>query len=241
MINWLFLHDANDQFQEVVEKPERVFDATELDAYRKILVPKRKIEWLVSRMVCKQVVASSFDSTKKVSPQFIVLRKLPSGVPYVEIEGSGRVGWLSLSHSNDGVFVAFSQKEECHFGIDLEFIEERSPQLITDFFTEGESQWVNSSQGQERIFLANLIWSAKEAFLKAIEKGLQMDTRCVEITSFDSTFIGLDWNALKFQVDKQNSKTWRLFYRQEAGYVLTMCVPNDRQLKLSRMSSCQGS
>jgi len=201
MINWLFLHDPNAQFQECVEKPERYFDAKELDEYRKFIVPKRKIEWLTSRMVCKQIVASSFDPPIKFSPRLIAIRKLPNGVPYVEIEGSGRVGWLSLSHSKNGVFVAFSQKEECHFGIDLEYIEERSPQLISDFFTDAESQWVNSSQGQGKTFLANLIWSAKEAFLKAIEKGLQMDTRCVEITSLHHLIllllgrIGLPWNS----------------------------------------------
>lgn len=234
MINWNFSKNSTLQFQECIENSERYFGTSELDEYRKFTVPKRKIEWLTSRMLIKQLVASSFGPPLKLPLRVITIRKMSSGVPYVEIEGSGKVGWLSLSHSNGGVFAAFSKKESLHFGVDLEFIEERSPQLITDYFTDSESQRVNACHVEDIDFHANLIWSAKEAFLKAIEKGLQLDTRCVEITGIESICGDSDWVNLEFKTNVNVSGAWHILYKQEAGFVLTMCIPADKKIKLSR-------
>ncbi|KAF0112025.1 MAG: 4'-phosphopantetheinyl transferase [Chloroflexi bacterium] len=235
MINWIFLKNSDVRFQECIENPEGYFDSTELDEYRKFIVPKRKMEWLISRMLVKQLVASSFDPPLTLSPRLITIRKMSSGVPYVEIDKSGRVGWLSLSHSNGGVFAAFSRKESQHFGVDLEFIEERSPQLIADYFTDSESRQVNSSQGEDINFHANLIWSAKEAFLKAIEKGLQLDTRCIEIIGIKPKCGDSEWGNLEFKAEVNGSQAWRILFRREAGFVLTLCIPADQQIGLARI------
>lgn len=221
--------------QGCLDDPESCFSAGEFDKYREFTVPKRKMEWLASRILVKNLVANSLDLPQPSSLRAIIIRKMPSGVPFVEIEGIGRVGWLSFSHSNDGVLAAFSQAETQHFGVDLEFLEDRSPLLIEDYFTESESKWVNACQVHEKRLAANLIWSAKEAFLKANEKGLQLDTRRIEIKPFAFTGKESNWQSLEFTTDILNLQPWRLFFRWEADFVMTMCLPADNTSKLTRI------
>ena len=235
MIHWIFSKTPLFNLQECLNNLEEFFSSDEIETLQGFTVPKRKLEWLNSRLIIKSLVADTILPKISLPLSAIEVQKMHTGVPFVVLNGTDRFGWLSLSHSQEGVFAAFSQNQEYRFGVDTEFLEERSPELISDFFTETESRWVDRFQGQERIYLANLIWSAKEAFLKAIEKGLQLDTRCVEITPCDLSPTVFDWNALEFKINGQSLKNWRLLYRQEGSYVLTLCLPADKQIEVSRI------
>jgi phosphopantetheinyl transferase len=235
VIYWVFSKYSIVRLQEYFENPERYFGSGELNEYRRFVVPKRKMEWLASRILIKRLVINSVESTLNLSPRSIVIRKKPSGVPFVEFAGIGKVGWLSMSHSNDGVFTAFSINGLHHFGVDLEFIEERSPQLIADYFTESEARWVNASKGEEKKFLVNLIWSAKETYLKAIGKGLQLDTRRVEIKGINPNCVDTEWCDLDFQANVQETRNWRILFKRKEDFVQTMCVPADKKIEFVRM------
>jgi phosphopantetheinyl transferase len=234
MINWIFADNSSIDFQDCQRNPESCFNIDEQNEYGKLRISKRKTEWLFSRWVCKLLVKESDGLPAKTPLQTIAIRKTANGVPFVDIAEVGRTGWLSLSHSTNKVLAAFSKDDSYRFGVDLEYLEERDSQLIEDYFTETESQWVNSASGDEMNFRANLIWSAKEAYLKAIEIGLQMDTRKIQIKPTQKMENVDGWHEIGFCVDGIESVAWRLFFRREAGFVLTMCLPSEKDVKLAR-------
>jgi 4'-phosphopantetheinyl transferase len=66
-------------------------------------------------------------------------------------------------------------------GCDLELIEPRELNFVHDFFTPGELAAVQAlPPGPDRDTLITVIWSAKEAALKALREGLRLDTRQID-------------------------------------------------------------
>ncbi len=235
MIYWAFNRYSASQIQEDIQNLEGYFSYKELSEYHKFLVPKRKMEWLASRILVKRLVVNSIDPALALSPRSITIRKMPSGAPYIFVVGIGKMGRLSLSHSNDGVLAAFSPDAAYPFGVDLELIEARSPLLVADYFTDMEINWMNSTPREDKDFLVNLVWSAKEAYLKALGKGLQLDTRRVEITGIDLMQTGDEWGRLIFRKHLRDIQDWRLLFRQEEHFVLTMCFPANAPIEFARI------
>ncbi len=201
------------------------FNQGEVETYLKFKVPKRKREWLASRWLVKYLVAKVNAQNGTLPLNTITIQKMESGAPVAVIEGVGRVGWLSMSHSRDAVLVGYSPDAECRFGVDLEFIEPRSPELLEDFFTPFEIQWVSSSPENKKEFRANLVWSAKEAYLKAIEQGLRVETRTIEIKPLPVQELNNGWERLDFSAHGSSVSVWSLWFMHAHDYVLTLCLP----------------
>ncbi|MHC1783771.1 MAG: 4'-phosphopantetheinyl transferase superfamily protein [Anaerolineaceae bacterium] len=222
MIHWTFAQNHFPNVQALLNETITCFSDEEREEFRKFAVPKRGMEWLFSRWMVKKLAAEAIGETDL---RLLRIRKETGGVPYVEFAGR-RAGWLSLSHSHLGVLAAFSLEDDCRFGADLEHLEPRSPGLLNDFFTPAEGAWVASLPEHEQTLAANLVWSAKEAYLKAIGIGLQIDTRNVDIQNCQ-----LDenngWQSLGFCVNSVADPSWRLFYRCKEDYILTLCLPPD--------------
>jgi phosphopantetheinyl transferase (holo-ACP synthase) len=66
-------------------------------------------------------------------------------------------------------------------GADVEHVESRDPAFVHDFFTPNEGALVSNCPTLWRDTFVTILWSAKEAVLKAIRYGLRVDTRRVEI------------------------------------------------------------
>jgi phosphopantetheinyl transferase len=201
------------------------FNQGEVKEYLKFRVPKRKREWLASRWLVKYLVAKVNAQNGNHPLNTISIQKMDSGVPAAVIEGVGKVGWLSMSHSRDAVLVGYSSDAACRFGVDLEAIEPRSAEMLEDFFTPAEIQWVSSSPDNKPELRANLVWSAKEAYLKAIEQGLRVDTRKIEIKPLPVQELFNGWERLGFSANDLNVLDWSLWFKQVPDYVLTLCLP----------------
>jgi phosphopantetheinyl transferase len=161
--------------------------------------------------------------------------KEDGGKPFFQIKGVGRLpGCLSMSHSQGRVFCAFSLDNPIQFGVDVERIEKRERGMIHDFFTAGEVAAVSSYEEGEHILWVNLIWSAKEAFLKAIGCGLKMDTRMVEVLPEPARWPQGDWKRLKLHVSGIPQNEWSVLFRQEDGYVLTLCLQDGADICIQR-------
>jgi phosphopantetheinyl transferase len=221
MIHWTFAQNNYRDIQDLLDESTGWFSNEELAEFRLIGVPKRGMEWLFSRLTVKKLVCEISDGKP---PLHIRVRKENSGIPFIEIAGKGRLGWLSLSHSHQGVLAAFSSDGSLRFGVDLERLETRSAELRSDFFTSAEDAWVANLPAGDQALAANLVWSAKEAYLKAIGMGLQLDTRRVEIQACD-LHQSIDWRELNFTVDGAANPALRMVYRVEGQYVLTLCLP----------------
>lgn len=213
---------------KTVQLLERFFSKLEIEEFQKFKIPKRKSEWLASRLLVKQLVQKIIASDTLFPLKAITFQKESSGVPFVMVDSLGRVGWLSISHSHDGVLAAFTQDREIRFGVDLEFIESRSLDLFADYFTPSEIAWIASSSIDRRDLHANLVWSAKEAYLKAIEKGLQMDTRKIEIHPSGERLFSKGWNRIGFLVEGPSSQGWQILYSHHQEYVMTICLPESQ-------------
>jgi phosphopantetheinyl transferase len=224
LINWTFSRFTDFPPLKTAHLLERFFSTAEITEYQKFKIPKRQSEWLASRLLVKQLVQRVFDQ-KELPLESITLRKEPSGVPYVALEGQQRVGWLSISHSQGGVLAAFSQEVALRFGVDLEFIEPRPLDLFADYFTPSELAWISSLDEQCQKVNANLVWSAKEAYLKALEKGLQMDTRKINIYPSADVLSIKGWNTINFDVGGKKVHEWQLLFSLRQDYVMTICLP----------------
>ncbi len=147
---------------------------------------KRRNEYLTRRWTAKQAIATVLDIDRSPSSLTRVeVRHRPNGAPYVHLDGraakldvsmSDRAGWAVCLVGPPG------SAESGTLGIDLEVVEPRSDEFVTDFFTPSEFEHVRGlADLDQRHEAANLIWSAKEAALKVQQVGLRVDTRTVEV------------------------------------------------------------
>lgn len=225
MINWTFSRFPESPPLRTTQLLERFFSIAEIEENQKYKIPKRQSEWLASRLLAKRLVQKIIASDSPLPLKSITIQKESSGVPFVVVEGMGRVGWLSISHTRGGVLAAFSQINSIRFGVDIEFIDPRPLEIFADYFTVAEIAWLSPLNEQEKDVCSNLVWSAKEAFLKAIEKGLQMDTRKINIHPPDVCSQSKGWNAIDFSVEGNRLLDWQLLFSLNHDYMMTICLP----------------
>lgn len=76
--------------------------------------------------------------------------------------------FFSRSYANENLAIAIDNKDI--IGIDAEEIMETDVRLMSYFFTENETEYVNSCS--DRDFAFTLIWTRKESYIKCIGEGL---------------------------------------------------------------------
>lgn len=76
---------------------------------------------------------------------------------------------FNLSHS-DGITACIVENQEC--GIDCEKVREYRPNVMKRAFSEKEQALIESAPENERDMLFFTLWTLKEAYIKAIGKGL---------------------------------------------------------------------
>lgn len=79
--------------------------------------------------------------------------------------------FFNVSHSGDWVVCAFAD----HLvGIDVECMKPIEVSLAEHFFSQGESEKLNSMSGIEQLKGFYQLWTLKESYVKAVGKGLSM-------------------------------------------------------------------
>lgn len=230
MIYWTHSTFTQDTLNNFEEQLNDILSNEEIRSYRKLIIPKRRNEWLASRVLAKILISQVLEERDLALCQ-IEIHKESSGMPYVVIEEK-RVGRLSLSHSGQTVIIAFSTDPKASVGVDVESLEQRTGQMTDLFFTPYESRWVDSLSGRTRILAQNLVWSAKESYLKAVGKGLQMDTRSVTISdASDLSNFPKTWQSLSFSTKNQDELKYSLVYRVGNETVMTLCSDHTRKLE----------
>jgi phosphopantetheinyl transferase len=200
----------------------------ELDEFSMFKVLKRQREWLCSRVLLKNLVLMQPQLVGTLNKNQLTVKKEPTGVPFIEIETFERMdGFFAISHSGYWAACGFTPDRILHFGLDIEVIADHSDIFVVDYFTESEIELVNGSSKEHKALISTLIWSAKEAVLKALTEGLRMDTRNIEIAIPKRLFLA-DWQPL--EILSEQNKNWRLFARQSGDLLLTLCIPNTTQL-----------
>lgn len=96
---------------------------------------------------------------------------------------------FNISHSGEWLVIIFSQNKSV--GIDIELMRQDFPvtEISNRFFTCMEKERIKSCPGNERLEIFYRMWVRKEAYVKALGKGLYMplDSFHVPLDQLDST------------------------------------------------------
>lgn len=120
--------------------------------------------------------------------------------PYLE---SHPYLFFNISHSEDYAVIAIANKK---IGIDIEFMSEdfKYTELLPDIFNENEILSIENAVDTKEIFYT--LWTRKEAFVKALGKGIDEDFKyipCLEgkhTVEYDMVRSDQDWEVLSFDL-----------------------------------------
>ena len=180
-------------------------------------IDKRRDDWRLGRYAAKHAAGLFLG----IEPERIEVIAGPGGAPAAWCEGAPAALELSLSH-RAGRALAVAAPSGAPSGCDLELVEPRSKAFIEQWLAPAESALVRAAAESDRAWLANLIWSAKEASTKARGEGLRLDLgrAVVKLGGVD----GADGDWLPFHVDwdfvpAERDHGW---YRREPEWVMTV-------------------
>lgn len=197
-----------------------ILSLIERPKWARMHIPKRADEWLFGRWTAKRLLTSPGLPWEGRAFDSLTIENAPEGAPYVT--ETDVPGCISLSHRAELAAAAYFDQSDCAVGIDLELIESRAENFIRDFFTEMEIQHAFSLEGEARDEWVTLAWSAKEAVLKAWQKGLRVDTRAVEILPGESPPGPSGWTPLAYRSNREDFPNCWLGWRRVGDYVLTL-------------------
>jgi len=193
--------------------------------------PKRRAEWLHGCWVAKSLLQKRHPACVELPLSEIVIAKEPGGAPYAALaDGTRLPGCLSITHSGPLAACALALDPRLHVGIDLEKIEARPAGFFEAYFTPPENAYLRNCPPETLPEVLTLFWSAKESVLKALRKGLSLDTRQVEIRLVDVDDglssgwrrFGVAGNALEGSTPDSGPWVWAGWWQVYQGYILTL-------------------
>ena len=189
---------------------------------------KRRIEWLHGRRTAKILLQRCHPVCSSLPLSEIIIKNELNGMPYpCQKNGGQMTGCLSISHRDRIAVSALTLVSSLRVGVDLEKVEPFQANFVADYFTPMEFERVYILPPDNRPETITLIWSAKEAALKALGQGLRLDTRTVEITILDQDeyCIGTQgWNRFEVNTRLTPGKVWHGWWRDYKNYVLTIAA-----------------
>jgi len=213
-------------------KSSEFLSPAELQKLSFLRFPKRRSEWLLGRWTAKSLV-QNLPGYRRYSLDQIEICNMPAGAPQIHLpEGKVSRNCLSISHRDCLAFCALATGPGSKIGADLEKIEPRAGNFALDYFTTAEQMLVDSYPVETRDILTTLIWSAKEAMLKALGVGLRWDTRQVEIREIK----GLDapsgeWQKIR-AITVLKDHYWSVNWQRRGDYILTLAGLNAKPANL---------
>lgn len=179
----------------------------------RMTVPKRKGDWTLGRWAAKRALVAAGEADREADVSVLAA---PSGAPEAFVLGRRAPVALSLTHSH-GVAVAALAPSESLLGVDLERVEVRTAAFLADWFTEAEQAFVAAGEAGEPGLSATLVWSAKEAVMKALREGLRIPPKAIEVAPVAGPADGA-WRP--YEARGPGAEEWRGWWRAEAGFVL---------------------
>lgn len=236
IVYWCLRQAPQPSIARVSLSPEEnaTYDGFRFDARQKA--------WLAGRFAAKTLVSKVHDG--RYQHDQITIRNDELGAPSAYHAGQPLPGCLSISHSGDWSAAAYTplkvQSSELRVGIDLERITARPDGFVHDYFTKNEVEMVlpadantppGTSHSAKR---ATLIWSAKEALLKALGIGLRLDTRRVEVVAIEDAELPdlAGWKGLRITT-AQLSSVVDAYWRRHGPYIITLAVLTDNHERIA--------
>jgi len=220
------------------EDPPAFLDPVEASGLAAKRFPKRRAEWLHGRWAAKNLLQKRLPMCLKLPLSEIVIANEPGGAPYAALADKTHLpvrlpGCLSITHSGPLAACALALDPRLRVGIDLEKIEARPAGFFEAYFTPPENAYLRNCPPESLPEVLTLFWSARESVLKALRKGLSLDTRQVEIrlVEGDGSFLS-GWqrfsvagNVIKDSIPAPwGPWVWAGWWQVYQGYILTLAA-----------------
>ncbi len=223
------------------ELPPNLLSPAETALWRSFRFEKRRREWLLGRWTAKLLLQDYVLQMTGVELPLdcLQIRRAPDGAPLVELSGLAGRGLplpafrsLSISHSHGAAFCAITDEPGWRIGADMERVEPRPRGFAADYFTRDEQDRLDRAPRELRETYVTAVWSGKEAVLKALRRGLTVDTagvRCgidpayQEQEEWQPFFIDLE-PALVAGAPRGERFFWVGWWRPWSDYVLTLAA-----------------
>jgi len=156
---------ALDQEDHALYDFRRMLEQDELDRAGRFHFDKHRRHFVVARGFLRSVIARYLET----QPQALRFVYGAYGKPALESEHGLR---FNLSHSNEVALLAVTL--DADLGVDVEHIRAdfASEDIAQRFFSRAEVEIFNSLPHEERVAAFFRCWTRKEAYIKAIGKGL---------------------------------------------------------------------
>lgn len=115
-------------------------------------------------------------------PDRVRLGRAPSGRPFVADPSSVP---LDVNASHAGAWIAAAVAPDARVGVDLEPVRPVSGELVARCLSVDERAGLATLPAERAASRFFQLWTAKEAYLKAIGRGLAVDPRTVEVAFAD--------------------------------------------------------
>lgn len=225
MIHWLIqTADAHPCLHHATP-PDGLLSEQEWGIFAQLKTDKRAHDWLMGRWTAKHLLHKLTGAPL----HDIRIFNHANGAPYSPDFPHYS---LSISHSGDHAFCAVVEGDGLQIGADIEHVEPRVSSFVDDYFTADEQATVRECGNPDRMI--TVIWSAKEAALKATQAGLTVDTRSINCAILSDP--AQDWHPLTITYAQPDSLTTNWYdgvpqtsrgqadgwWRQEGEYILTL-------------------
>lgn len=151
---------------------------------------RRRRDWLAGRLAAKRVLLGYLDEPGLALAGVEVLpeeSRLPLAYRVLGDGSSSRIPVsISISHRGGAAAAAVLAEEAGRVGVDIELMEPRSEALAEDNFTSGEHDLMRALPPAWAEWSIAIIWSLKEASLKAAGLGLSVPATDAEVVAMDT-------------------------------------------------------
>jgi len=169
--------------------PADLLSRSEAEIHEAFGFEPRRRDWLAGRLAAKLVLLGYLDEPG-LEPAGVEILPEESRLPLAyRVLEDGRSRKLpvsvSISHRGGAAAAAVIPLEAGCVGVDIEIMEPRSEALAEDNFTQGERALMRFLPTEAAEWAIAIIWSLKEAALKAAGLGLSVPATDAEVVELD--------------------------------------------------------
>jgi 4'-phosphopantetheinyl transferase len=187
-----------------------VLSARELERAGRLRCVQAKRRFTVCRGALRHVLAERLQKR----PQLVPIRIGANGKPAVSASPA-----FNLARSHELAVIAVAERGQ--IGVDIEWIRpDRELSGVIDRLGRGERQSLERLEGDELIAAFHWCWTAKEAYLKGLGRGLAKP-----LESFEVSVALREPLALLFDRESSDNGEWSLARLEiRAGYAATVAL-----------------
>lgn len=153
----------------LVKKCEKVLSPDETERMRRFVFERDRKNYTVARSSLRIILSRYLG----VKPERIRFSYTPFGKPQLDPASHPNAISFNLSHSGNLALVAIARKGM--IGIDIEYMHEKKDMkdIYTRYFSTSEIEAIDNLPRDKKTDAFYSYWTCKEAFVKAVGKGLQ--------------------------------------------------------------------